>query len=87
MEHFFDADRSVDQALIIRQGRLVAGLTFLDELPIPLRRALLMGPRVARSVSFEDAEVLADYARVERGTNRYNDFIDAAMKSDSTSVG
>lgn len=74
---FYGRDSHVS---LIREGRLVAGVNFLDELPAKLRRAaLLIDDRRASGTTFEDAETLAKYARLKPGTNEFNDFVDAAV--------
>jgi hypothetical protein len=65
---------------LIRENRLIAGVNSLSELPPKLRSsALLIGDKEASGATFEDAQTLADYARVPRGTNAYNSFVDDAM--------
>jgi hypothetical protein len=67
-------------ANLIRQGRLIAGVNFLDELSPRLRKSvLLVKDKVASGCTFEDAETLAMYERHTRGTNACNDFVQAAM--------
>lgn len=71
--------RDVHTALI-RQERLIAGVNFLDELPDTLRNAsLLIKDKQASGTTFKDAETLAQYARLTKGTNEYNDFVSEAM--------
>jgi hypothetical protein len=38
-----------------------------------------MDDKVASGTTFDDAGTLADYARVLRGTNAFNSFVDQAM--------
>lgn len=65
---------------LIRETRLIAGVNFLSELTPKLRNSvLLIEDKVASGTTFQDAETLADYARIPRGTNAYNSFIDQAM--------
>lgn len=65
---------------LVRGERLIAGVNFLAELPPVLRRGvLLMKDKVPSGATFEDAETLALYARLEPKTNAYNDFIHGAM--------
>ena len=65
---------------LIRENRLIAGVNFLDELPEALRNAaMLIEDKVASGVTMKDAETLASYARLLRGTNGYNDFVQAAV--------
>lgn len=55
---------------LIRQKRLIAGVHFLDEVP-QLRNHLLRMDKNGRGCLFDDAQVLADFAGLERGTNGY----------------
>jgi hypothetical protein len=65
---------------LIREGRLIAGVNTLGELPPLLRRtALLIKDKVAAGTTLEDAETLAAYARHQRATNAFNDFVQEAM--------
>ncbi len=65
---------------LIREGRLIAGVNTLGELPPTLRRNVLLIPeKVASGTTLEDAETLAAYARLARATNGYNDFVQDAM--------
>lgn len=53
----------------IRENRLIAGVNFLNELSPKLRRAvLLMYEKRASGTIMEDAETLAQYARLVPGT-------------------
>jgi hypothetical protein len=61
-------------------GRLTAGVNTLDELPPKLRQRMLLGETEASGATFEDAELLAKYALLPKGTNKWNDEVDAAMK-------
>lgn len=65
---------------LIRENRLVAGVNFLSELSPKLRNSLLLEETVASGATFEDAGILADYARIPRGTNAFNSFVDQAMQ-------
>jgi hypothetical protein len=65
---------------LIREDRLIAGVNFLSELPPKLRNSvLLIEEKIGSGTTFDDAETLADYARVPRGTNAFNSFVDQAM--------
>lgn len=65
---------------LIRQNRLVAGVNFLDELADQLRYgALLMDRKVPSHATFDDAETLAVYSGLSRGTNKFSDFVARAM--------
>jgi hypothetical protein len=65
---------------LIRQGRLTAGVNFLDEVPLRLRQSLLLMPdKIASHATFDDAETLAVYCGLARGTNEFNDYVAHAM--------
>ncbi|MEK7992878.1 MAG: hypothetical protein AAB403_03640 [Planctomycetota bacterium] len=66
---------------LIRQERLIAGVTTLSEVPEKLRQALLTIPKKTGSrTTYDDAEVLAKYLCVHaRGANGYDEFIKDAM--------
>lgn len=65
---------------LIREGRLIAGVDFLGELPPKLRRAVLsIKDKEASGATYEDAVTLAQYARMVPGTNEFNDEVEAAM--------
>lgn len=66
---------------LIRQGRLTAGLHFLDEVPLKIRQNLLLsGPRYGTGCSYEDAVELAKYDCPHRpATNEYNAYIERWM--------
>jgi hypothetical protein len=52
----------------------------LGELPPLLRRSvLLVKDKVASGTTLEDAETLAAYARLARGTNGFNEFVQDAV--------
>jgi hypothetical protein len=58
------------------QGRLVAGVNTLSELPVSLRQALLTIPnKIAARATYKDAEILARYEGLVPRSNAYNDFI------------
>jgi hypothetical protein len=64
----------------IREERLIAGLNFLSELRHKLRKAvLLIGEKIPSGTTVEDAEELARYERLQRGTIGCNDFVADAM--------
>jgi hypothetical protein len=66
---------------LMRQQRLTAGLSFLDEVPTKIRQQLLLMPtKLARHCTFDDAECLAGYAGLAKGTVAESDFIAAAIK-------
>jgi hypothetical protein len=67
-------------ASLIREGRLIAGVNFIGELSDKLRRSvLLIKEKQASEATAEDAEELASYAGLLRGTNRFNSFVEGAM--------
>jgi hypothetical protein len=67
-------------ASLIRENRLIAGVNTLAELPVKLRQnVLLIKDKVAEGGTFEDAETLAGYAGLARGTNGYSDFVQRGM--------
>jgi hypothetical protein len=67
-------------ASLIREGRLVAGVNTLQELSPKIRQtALLIEDKVASGTTTDDAETLASYARLTRGTVAYNDYVAAAI--------
>jgi hypothetical protein len=64
---------------LIRESRLIAGVNHLSELSPKLRHSvLLIKDKVASGTTVEDAETLASYARLLRGTNGFNDFVQGA---------
>lgn len=72
---FYGRDAHVS---LIREGRLVAGVNTLAELPPKLRQAvLLVKEKKAAGATAEDAETLATYmsgfARGQEGFNAYRD--------------
>lgn len=65
---------------LVRESRLIAGVNTLAELGPKLRQSvLLIKDKVAAGATAEDAETLAGYARLARGTNGFTSFVDAAM--------
>jgi hypothetical protein len=65
---------------LIREGRLIAGVNTLSELPAAVRRSiLLIKDNVASGTTLEDAETLAAYERLAKGTVGFNDFVQGAM--------
>ena len=61
---------------LVRQGRLTAGVNFLDELPEKLRQAFLANAHIEGSgTTHTDAELLAIYEGYVPGTNAHNDFV------------
>jgi hypothetical protein len=69
---------------LVRENRLIAGVHYLDELPLRLRRAcLLISDKRPSHVLHEDAKTLAENAGLRpdflREDNEYNKFIDRVM--------
>jgi hypothetical protein len=65
---------------LIRERRLIAGVNVLAELSPKLRQAvLLMEDKEASGTTLDDAETLAQYARLAPGTTGFNDFVASAM--------
>ena len=65
---------------LIRQDRLIAGVTSLNEMPPKLgQMALLIRDRVASGTTGDDAETLALYAGMPRGTNKFNEYVQHAV--------
>lgn len=67
---------------LIREGRLIAGVNYLSELPDKLRKAALLIPdKIPSGATFEDAVVLANYLEKNPPhTDGYDTFIKAAMR-------
>jgi hypothetical protein len=56
------------------------GVNSLGELPVNLRQSvLLIEDKVATGTTLEDAEMLAAHARLARGTNGFNEFVQDAI--------
>jgi hypothetical protein len=64
---------------LIRQNRLVAGVNRLAEVPALQQVLLTIKDKVPAGCVFEDAEVLAKYAKLLPGTNGYSEFVRQAM--------
>lgn len=65
---------------LIREKRLIAGVNSLSELAPKLRHnILLIEEKVAKGTTLEDAETLAAYAKLARGTNGFNEFVQDAI--------
>jgi hypothetical protein len=65
---------------LIREGRLIAGVNSLAELPPKLRQnVLLIKDKEAAGATYEDAETLAKYARLAPGTVGFSGFVEAAI--------
>lgn len=70
---------------LIREKRLIAGVNFLDELPLRLKRAaLLIKDKEASGALYEDAVTLAKYdGTFQVNQNGFIDIITAAMRHSS----
>ncbi len=65
---------------LIRQNRLIAGVTSFEEVP-ELRTQLLQIPeKMGSGATPDDAKILALYGGILPGTNAYNDFIERAIR-------
>jgi hypothetical protein len=65
---------------LIREGRLIAGVNTLSEVPVELRKALLRMPNIIASrATYEDAETLAAYEGLIPRTIAHNGFIQECM--------
>ncbi|QWG24161.1 hypothetical protein KMZ93_04320 [Bradyrhizobium sediminis] len=64
---------------LIRQNRLVAGVNRLAEVPALQQILLTINDKVPVGSVFEDAEVLARYAKLAPGTVGYSEFVRQAM--------
>ena len=65
---------------LIREERLIAGVNVLGELSPKLRQnVLLVRDKVASGTTVDDAETLAEYERLARNTNGFNDYVGAAI--------
>ena len=65
---------------LIREGRLIAGVSYLDELSPKLRRAVLsIEDKVAQGAIYNDAEELALHSGKVRGTIDFGDYMSSAM--------
>jgi hypothetical protein len=75
---FYGRERHV---ALIRQNRLIAGVTTLSEVSPSLRQSLLTIPKkTASRTTSEDAEVLAKYEGFVPHTIEHSDFIHGAMR-------
>lgn len=68
-------------ATLIREGRLIAGVNFLDELPPKLRNSvLLIKDKEASGATAADAELLTTYqSGFSRGQDGFSSYVQAAM--------
>jgi hypothetical protein len=66
---------------LIRQERLIAGVNFLDELPPKLRQgALQVEEKTGQRCTFEDAQTLAQYARLTPNTTAHTELVQRLME-------
>lgn len=68
---------------LLRQGRLIAGVNYLNEIQDRrLRQQLLMEEKIPCRTSFDDAEEVARYdCRYPKGTNGYDGFVATCMQN------
>ena len=64
---------------LIRQGRLIAGINFFDEVPSLRNELLLIPEKVAARPAPADAEMLAVYAGHQRGTEGFSSWVQLAI--------
>jgi hypothetical protein len=68
-------------ASLVREGRLIAGVNSLNEMPSKLRQmALLIHERIASGALYDDAVELAQLKGLVPQTNEFNDFVRNAMQ-------
>ena len=73
---------------LIEEDRLIAGINTLAELSPLLRQNMLLVPeKVASGAIVDDAEELAKYERLARGTNGFLDFTATKKPSCETAFG
>jgi hypothetical protein len=60
---------------LIRQNRLSAGINAFDEVPQLRNQLMQIETKIGSRCTPDDAELLALYAGIPRGTNAFNDFI------------
>jgi hypothetical protein len=66
---------------LIREQRLTAGVHFLDQLPVKLKRTVLMIPeKVLCGALYEDAALIARHKGMIPDTIEYIDFVATAMR-------
>jgi hypothetical protein len=65
---------------LVRDNRLIAGINSLAELPLQLRKEmLLIKDKIPQGCLLEDAKTLAAYAHIPEATNAWHAFLEAAM--------
>jgi hypothetical protein len=66
---------------LIRQERLTAGVNFLGELPVKLQQALLLiEEKIGQRCTWEDAQTLAQYARLVPNTTAHTELVQRLME-------
>lgn len=66
---------------LIREGRLIAGVNTLMELPPQLRQnVLLIKEKELSGATMQDAEILAEYAGFVPGTVGFTDYVQSAVE-------
>lgn len=77
----FDFYAAPHHVSLIRQNRLLAGVSVLERLPPILRTELLLMPvKYGHHCTADDAETLARYTGLAPGTNAYVDFIQKCIE-------
>jgi hypothetical protein len=62
---------------LVRENRLIAGVNFLSVLPPRLRDTMLLIPdKAGNGTIVEDAETLAKFENLIKGTREYSDFVE-----------
>lgn len=65
---------------LIRQNRLIAGINFFDEVPDLHNDLLLIGKKIGKHTTAEDAAILALYAGKTPNTNAHTEFIQTSIE-------
>lgn len=68
---------------LMRQNRLIAGVSSFDEVPGFKSQLLMIEEKIGSHCTPDDAKVLALYAGIPQGTNEYNDFIARCIRPTS----
>lgn len=68
---------------LIRQDRLIAGISSFDEVPRFRNHLLLFGKKIGSRCTPDDAELLASYAGIRPGSNGYNDYVQSMIAPDA----
>jgi hypothetical protein len=69
---------------LIREDRLIAGVSTLSELDEKLRQTCLLMETEPLGCTYDDAALLAKYAGHVTGTNAFNSFVQRAMAGESS---